>query len=265
MAARLSAGSAPSKPIQKNLPPVSRVPAAKVTITSPAGTKVLNPVVMSTTAGKVETMGMGSLLSGGMKAIGAVARSPIGKAASFIPGIGTAVSAIGMGATAYGAYSAIKGTTGQKGMGGLPALPGMAPMRGGQMTLPSGSTGGFGIPRGPGGKMQLPWNDPSTPAYLKQFALDDSTIRIMYRAPRGYVIVRDASGRPFPLLKKIAMQFGLWHPAKKPPISVRDWQALKRADRAIHKMKKIVTMTTRIDSHVGKGGKVHFTKHKAHK
>lgn len=211
-------------------------------------------------------MGLGSMLSKGIRTVGKVANSPVGKFARLVPGLGTAVTVAGYGASAYGAYSAIKGVTGNKGMPpGLPALPGMQMPAGNirsQVPMQSGKTGGFGVPTGPGGKWQMPWNDPSTPAYLKQFALDDSAIRITFRAPRGYVIVRDADGRPFPLLKKIAQQFHLWKPAKKPPISVRDWQSLKRADRVVHKMRKIVTMTARVDSHVGKGGKVSFTRKK---
>lgn len=214
-------------------------------------------------------MGFGSFLSSAASLGSKLVKSPVGRVAGLVPGLGTVVNAVGLGASAYGVYKALSPSkpTGIAGPmpGGLPALPGMSGVRGSAPIMAPGNTGSFGIPRGPGGKMQLPWNDPSTPAFLKQFALDDSAIKICYRAPRGYVIVHDSSGRPFPLLKKIAQQYHLWKPAKKPPISVRDWSALKRADRTIHKMKKIVTMTTRIEHHVGKGGKVHFTKHKAHK
>ena len=143
--------------------------------------------------------------------------------------------------------------------GGLPMLPGVSPNRMGALPpVPMGKTGGFGIPRGPGGRMQLPWNDPSVPAALKAFALDDSYIRPAMRAPRGYVIVRDPDGQPYPVLKSIAQKFGLWRPAKKPPISVRDWQALKRSDRTIKKLRKVAVMASRIDKTVGKNGRVKF-------
>ncbi len=101
--------------------------------------------------------------------------------------------------------------------------------------------GGLPVPwwKGPGGKLQLPWNDPKIPAYLKQFALDDAYLKTYYRAPRGYVIIRDASGRPFAVNKQMARSFGLWKPAKKPPISVGDWQKFKAAERVEKKLKKI--------------------------
>lgn len=101
--------------------------------------------------------------------------------------------------------------------------------------------GGLPVPfwKGPGGKLQMPWNDPKIPEYLKQFALDDAYLRTYYRAPKGYVIIRDASGRPFAVNKQMARSFGLWRPAKKPPISVGDWQKFKAAERVEKKLRKI--------------------------
>lgn len=177
-------------------------------------------------------MGFGSLIRSAGKAAGALSRSPLGKVAGMVPGLGTAVSAIGLASTAYGVA---KGFSGGNKPAGLPALPGMS---GGPMgAVQPGQTGGFGLPRGVGGKLQLPWNDPSIPAYLKQFSLDDSFLRQALRAPRGYVVVRDADGRPFALLKAMAKQFKLWHPKPKPPISVRDWHHLRGAGRVIDKLK----------------------------
>lgn len=213
-------------------------------------------------------MGLGSMIRGGLKAASKVVKNPIAsKVAGMVPGLGTVVNAAGLASAAYGGYKAITGVAGNKGLpampGGLPVLTGVGTNRSPGLPQPApGSTGSFGIPRGPGGRMQLPWNDPSVPAFLKQFALDDSYIRPAMRAPRGYVIVRDPDGQPYPILKSIAQKFRLWKPGKKPPISVRDWQALKRSDRTIKKLRKIVTMTTRVDKHVSKGGKVHFTKSK---
>jgi hypothetical protein len=88
--------------------------------------------------------------------------------------------------------------------------------------------------KGAGGKLQLPWNDPRIAEYLKQFALDDSALQVYYRAPRGYVIVRDSNGRAFAVLKQVAKQFGLWRPSAKPPISATDWKHYKR-NRQIEK------------------------------
>jgi hypothetical protein len=101
-------------------------------------------------------------------------------------------------------------------------------------TVPA--AGGLPVPwwKGPGGKLQLPWNDPRIPQFLQQFALDDAYLRIYYRAPKGYVIIRDANGKPYAVLRQIAKQFGLWRPAAKPPISATDWKNYKR-NRAIEK------------------------------
>lgn len=122
------------------------------------------------------------------------------------------------------------------GGGGLPALA-MGQTRAIQQAGP----GGLPVPlwKGPGGRLQLPGSDPRIPEYLKQFALDDAYLKPYYRAPRGYVVVRDASGRPFAVNKTIARQFGIWKPKKKPPISVSDWQAFKKAQRVEKKLRKV--------------------------
>jgi len=82
--------------------------------------------------------------------------------------------------------------------------------------------------RGPGGKLQFPWSDPRVPEFLKAFALDDSALKIFYRAPKGYVIVKDPTGRPYAVMKDVARKFGLWTPPAKPPISATDWKNYKR-------------------------------------
>lgn len=125
--------------------------------------------------------------------------------------------------------------------GGLPALPLGAAAAGATTALATTSPGGLPVPwwKGPGGKLQLPWNDPRIPEYLKQFALDDAYLKTYYRAPKGYVIVRDNQGRPFAVNKMIARQFGIWKPNKKPPISVRDWSSFQRAKRVEKKLRKI--------------------------
>lgn len=209
-------------------------------------------------------MGLGSLMRSGMRVVSAVTKSPIGKVAGMVPGLGTVVNAASLATTAYGAYKAgsalLGGSKAPAGLpvpmapggfaGGLPALPG-SPM--------PGNTGGTGIlPKGPGGRMQLPWNDPRTPDALKAFALDDQYIRLAMRAPRGYVIVRDASGRPYPLLRSIAVKLHLWRPRKKPIISVRDSQAIKRSHHAIKRLHKFVRESHYVAEHVGKHGKIHF-------
>lgn len=111
---------------------------------------------------------------------------------------------------------------------------------GNQLPMPlPGQTGGFGLPRGVDNKLQLPWHDPSIPAAMKPFALDDSFLKSYVRAPKGYVVVRDPNGRPYAILKSYARSNGLWTPAKKPPISVRDWHAFKKAQAVAKKLRKI--------------------------
>lgn len=102
------------------------------------------------------------------------------------------------------------------------------------------ATGGI-LPwwRGPGGKLQFPWNDPRVPEFLKQFSLDDSYLSAYYRAPKGYVIIRDPQGRPYAVMKAIAQKFGLWSPTAKPPISATDWKHYKRNQTIEKKLLKI--------------------------
>jgi len=132
----------------------------------------------------------------------------------------------------------------------LPALPSMGslPTIVNQNTaLQASSPGGLPVPfwKGPGGKLQMPWSDPRVPEYLKQFSLDDAYLKPYYRAPRGYVIVRDASGRPFAVNKTIAKQFGIWKQPAKPPISATDWKHYKRNQQIEKKLLKIAAPAIR--------------------
>jgi hypothetical protein len=155
------------------------------------------------------------------------------------------LSAAGAAATLYGGYQAIKAVAGGGGSGGMPPLP-----------PAMGSTGSFGLPRGPGGGVQAPWNDPSTPTGAKPFALDDSALRMCYKAPKGYVVMWDGGrrglGRPFPVLKSWASKnryadgTRIFTPGKKPPISVGDWSALKKANRVVHKIKMVNKMAMHV-------------------
>lgn len=132
------------------------------------------------------------------------------------------------------------------GQGGLPALPGNLPALQNAAIQQQGA-GGLPVPffKGAGGKLQMPWNDPRIPEYLKQFALDDAYLRIYYRAPRGYVIVRDANGRAFAVNKKIAQQFGIWKPSAKPPISATEYKHYKRNQAIEKKLRKIAAPALR--------------------
>jgi hypothetical protein len=131
------------------------------------------------------------------------------------------------------------------GVGGLPALPTMsnAPVlaaSAGAAAMQNQSVGGI-LPwwRGPGGKLQMPWNDPRIPEYLKQFAIDDAYLKQYVRAPRGYVIVRDANGNPFGVNKWIAQKAGIWKPSPKPMLTSTDVRALRRAASLQKKLAKL--------------------------
>lgn len=177
--------------------------------------------------------------------------------ADFIPGGGIVKTAIRVGsslldkpvvkvaastALATTATTALTKYTGGGSVSTLPALPGISSTA--VSTLPK--TGGI-IPgwRGPGNKLQLPWNDPRIPEYLKQFALDDAYLKVYYRAPKGYVVVKDANGRAFAVNKVIARQFGIWRPARKPPITATEWKHYQSAQRIEKKLKKIAAKACR--------------------
>lgn len=171
--------------------------------------------------------------------------------ATKIPGVKTVARAVPFVGTAMAVYEGAKLVSDITGIGqsaapaaALPAPPQAASLpalTGVTASVPMGTTSGPGLlPRGPGGALQMPWSDPRIPEYLKQFAIDDGYLKTAVRAPKGYVVIRDMQGRPFGVNKQIAKSFGLWKPKKKPPISVRDWEALKRADRTVKKLKKVV-------------------------
>ena len=75
---------------------------------------------------------------------------------------------------------------------------------------------------------------------IQPYMLDASQLRVYYRAPRGYVVIHDrATGQVYAILKAVARQAGLWRPAAKPPISVRDWHCYKRSKIVDKKLRKI--------------------------
>lgn len=136
----------------------------------------------------------------------------------------------------------------------MPQLPGPL-MPGGGTLLPSQfpKIGTLPAWRGPGGKLQAPWSDPRIPEMLKAYSLDDAYLTAYYRAPKGYVVLRDATGKPFACLKQAAKMFGLWHAKAKPPISIRDWHAFQAARRVEKKLLKIAGPALR-KRHAGRWG-----------
>lgn len=179
------------------------------------------------------------------RAVKTVASSPIVKAlpvvstvARAVPGLGTAMTVASLG---YGAYNAFKGGS----SGGMPALP-----SGGMPALP-----GAGAPPIVGDRSILR-DDPNVIEAIKPFAIAERNLRTAYRSPiKGYVVVRDSVGDPLAVPKWIAKQYFGWKPSKKPPMSVGEWNAIKTADRACKKAKKIMTTIARVDNSI-KGGKV---------
>lgn len=171
-----------------------------------------------------------------LKTATVVAKSPLSRA---IPIVGPAL-------TAYGAYQTAKKVFGKPTQpSGLPIPPFMGAKPGTLYSAPLAPRQPAGLVEkstspfvGPGGRLQLPFTGAEIPDAIKAFALDDRYLMTYYKAPRGYVVVRDADGKPFPLNKKIAQQMGYWKPAKKPLLSIRDTQSIKRAGRAIEKLKK---------------------------
>lgn len=160
-----------------------------------------------------------------------------------VPIIKTVAKALPYGATAYAAGDMLfnKG-----GGGGLPALPGLP-----------------GLPSAPGmGDRSIFRNDPNVVEALKPYAISAHNLKTYYRAPKGFVIVHDQNGDPYGLPKKVAQWAGLWKPGHKPPISVGDYQALKKADRTVRKFRKIFSIAARVDKNTSKGGKVKVKKGK---
>jgi len=71
------------------------------------------------------------------------------------------------------------------------------------------------------------------------------------RAPRGYVTVYpdDPSGRtgaPVYMLKTVARTCGLWKSPAKPPIKASDWNCLKKANRTVKKLDRVVKMANQV-------------------
>jgi len=144
----------------------------------------------------------------------------------------------------------------------LPQLP----SRGGQLPgiVPTTTTAGipdvnrFPQQSGYGGRMNAPQGTQNiymskkplyrgnVNAFIKAFGGDPTTLQIFWRAPRGEVVVYDTTGQPWPVNKEAAKEYGFWKPAKKPPISVKDWSGLKGATRTINKLKKVGQMAEKI-------------------
>ena len=188
-----------------------------------------------------------------------------------IPIVGNVISAAAGAATVYQGAKAL-GMFNTSAQGQSPGL--LPPLPGGAQIQP-GQTGGFGLPRGPDGKVQMPWNDPSI-GNLKNVSLDDSYLRTYYKAPKGYIVMWDGGahgvGSPFCVLKSAAAHLRYNNGAKvlhrhaKPPISVGEYHSLKKAHKTVKKVQKIHGLIKYVSEHTTHKGlvKVHHAK-KGHK
>jgi len=190
----------------------------------------------------------GALARFGSVAAGALMKSTRGATGAVlkVPGVRSVIKQTAVGAAVYGAGNALFGGGG--GGGGLPALPGMSALPGAGMPSVVGNRGIF-------------QNDPNVVAAIKPWAISKANLRVSYRSPvKGFVIRYDEKGDPYAVPKDMARKYLGWKAGHKPPISVGDYQALKRADRTVKKMRKVYSMIQRVDKNIGKGGKVRVAK-----
>jgi len=165
-----------------------------------------------------------------IKGISKVA-APVAKVASLVPGLNTVAAVGSLAATGYSAYKALSGGSGST--AGLPALP----------ALPGGMA--MASPIAPGSR-SIFRNDPNLPDQLKGYAIPKAALRPFYRAPRGFIVLHDEVGDPYGMPRSIARQLGLWKPAKKPLLSIRDTNAIRHAGRAIKKLQNAEKMAKHI-------------------
>jgi hypothetical protein len=91
------------------------------------------------------------------------------------------------------------------------------------------------------GKRTVFGNDPNVTDDLKASVISKGNLKVFYRAPKGYVVMKDQVGDPMGVPKYLARRYG-WKPAKKPLLSIRDTNSLKTAGRAIKKLQKAEKM-----------------------
>lgn len=142
-----------------------------------------------------------------------------------LPVVGTIAGGVSIAQSVFGGGSS---------SGGLPGLPGVP--------------GGFaGLPGA--GDRSIFRNDPNVSDALKGSVISMAGLKTYYRAPPGYVIRHDEKGDPMGVPKVLARKMpdavrgdAGWRPAKKPPISVRNWEALKHAHSTMLSLKRVNKM-----------------------
>jgi hypothetical protein len=157
-----------------------------------------------------------------------VTRSPIARA---IPGVGGALALADIGLRGASMLSSMTDASVPNAAPQIPNLPmGLSlpkrglpvPQRAGISPTPIPATGAGTQLQAPQG-MTLPLS--SGTSYL--------------RPPRGFVTIYNNLGQPIRFQDRgSAVKLGLWKPAKKPPISVTDWESLRRANKAVRAIKR---------------------------
>lgn len=187
---------------------------------------------------------IGKLARSAAKGVSSIEKVPfLGKALSAVPLVGTALTAASLATDAYQAFGSSSSST---------SLPTAARTSGGLPPLP-GSAGSSPIV----GKRGVFRNDANVPDQLKGFVISKPDLRQYYRSPlKGYVIRHDSAGDAYAIPKKLAIAYLGYKPKKKPPISIGEWHALKKAHRTIKKVRKIHGLIKVVHSSVSPHGQV---------
>lgn len=87
----------------------------------------------------------------------------------------------------------------------------------------------------------------STPAGCPPATMAPTVTQRTHCQP-GYVAVEwpKGSGTRVCMRKELARAYHLWKPARKPPISVKDWRALQRADRTVRRLDIVVKKSNNV-------------------
>lgn len=150
----------------------------------------------------------------------------LGTALKAVPFVGTGLTVASAGMDLFGGGGGYGPSTGMG--GGLPALP------------------GAGTRMGERGVFQ---NDPNIVKALQPFAISKTNLRVMYRAPKGFVIRRDEVGDPYGIPKALARKYLGWKPGRKPPISAGDWHQYQTAQHVEKKLLKLARKELRGHGH----------------
>ena len=201
-------------------------------------------------------MSLFGTIARGLTSIGRI--PGVGPVARSIPFVGTGLTALDVGMSIYGSGDRTPSPS-MQGMGVLPPLKfsqNKMALAGINRTAPNTTIGAvqaqhaqqLGSFSGSKGRHGL---SPSQAYDMLQAAgvtLGSNYWRTKVCAPPGYVMVSNPiTGQRAAVPKAMAIKAGLWRAHAKPPISVRQWHALKHAKAAIkhlHKVEKAAHIIT---------------------